>query len=782
MITLKSLAESYLTAEIDNVATELTIPAEHAGVFPNLLEGDGFVCAVVNRATRATELVRVTAVNGNKLTVVRGVEGFTALAFPVGASIDLRMTAGTWEEMAGECWMRPKDAAGELVLSTYATATSFTLTGDFTGFFTENRALRFDSGTDIGFVDYVSVDDGVTTVHVKEAVVPEALKLVEAGLDPNALAKRSLTNSELQGYKTPSPLLSGPDSAVERSVITLTIDDHSEELLNEYELDVRGFGSAEVTGSTVVWTMGTVEADENHEIRISRRRLGEFVSEPAIHSVLVTDCPFTIDGLEITSLADGAVGVKETPTVTAGTATASDPAFSHISTSWFVSPDGTKANAVVSSIDDTVNKNSWKIPKGMAVNTVYKLWREVRMSNGALVYDIASSMISFTTAEAFNVWRDYTATLDSQINSFLADLPYNLSMCKVSDTCFLTAFRLGSGLTLKCAALTRGSAEAVDFTAAAPFDVSPVDVNNNGLSALVPMGSNHVLSFFDPGGNLDAAVACRLLAKGATEADWAVSGSGIPLSSYGYVGSIKAAEGNELGVPCIYHEERAVNTYAIVVSSITRPTNTSNVLTKNELFVDILSSPSQTAIVDMSENEIIFAYSYYVNSSYNVKLYCLSRADSSSPWGAAQLITTYESLAQSAQYLELIRMSADRFVLSYYEGDLADDRVRGKVFNRVAGVWTAGNEFLTKEGNWAVRPVLASPNEETVVVVYGIDNAQAEVMVYDGTDWWTGDPVTVFDSNTGQKAMRVDNQNRLAIFFTKNLSPAAGNFKEMIAG
>jgi len=781
MITLKSLAESYLTAEIDDVATELTIPAEHAGVFPNLLEGDGFVCAVVNRATRATELVRVTAVNGNKLTVVRGVEGFTALAFPVGASIDLRMTAGTWEEMAGECWMRPKDVAGELVLSTYATATSFTLTGDFTGFFTENRALRFNSGTDIGFVDYVSVDDEVTTVHVKEAVVPEALKLVEAGLDPNALAKRSLTNSELQGYKTPSPLLSGPDTAVERSVITLTIDDHSEELLNEYELDVRGFGSAEVSGSTVVWTMGTVEADENHEIRISRRRLGEFVSEPAIHSVLVTDCPFTIDGLEINSLADGAVGVKETPTVTAGTATASDAAFNHVSTSWFVSPDGTKAHAVVSSIDDIVNKNSWKIPKGMAVNTVYKLWREVRMSNGALVYDIASSMISFTSAEAFNVWKDYTAALDSQINSFLADLPYNLSLCKVSDTCFLTAFRLGSGLTLKCAALTRGSAEAADFSAATPFDVSPVDVNNNGLSALVPMGLNSVLAFFDPDPNLDAAVACRLLAKGATEADWAVSGSGIPLSSYGYLGSVKAAEGNELGTPCIYREERSANTYRTVVSDITRPSNTSNVLTKKELFVGTENNGSETAIVGMSENEIIFAYSYG-GPPFNVKLYSLSRADSSSAWGDAQLITSYESLAQSAQYLELIKMSADRFVLSYYEGDLSDDRVRGKVFNRVGGAWTAGNEFLTKAGNNAVRPVLASPNEETVVIVYGISNAQAEVMVYDGTDWWTGDPVTVFDSNTGQKAMRVDNQNSLAFFFTKNLSPAAGNFKKIIAG
>ncbi|WP_419783739.1 hypothetical protein [Maridesulfovibrio sp.] len=396
-----------------------------------------------------------------------------------------------------------------------------------------------------------------------------------------------------------------------------------------------------------------------------------------------------------------------------------------------------------------------------------------------LGWSAAGSITHLRTADVFNAWRGYTATLDSQINSFLADIPYNLSMCKVSDTCLLTAFRLGSGLTLKCVALTRGSAEAVDFTTATPFDVSPVDVDINGLSALAPMGSNHVLSFFDPDFNLDGAVACRLLAKGATEADWAVSGSGIPLSTYGYLFKIKAAKGNELGAPCIYIEERALNETALVVSDITRPSNTSNVLTKNEIFVDMANSPNETAIVSMSESEVIFAYSYG-GPPFNVKLYSLSRADSSSPWEAAQLITTYESLAQSAQYLELTKMSADRFVLSYYEGDLNDDRVRGKIFNRVDGNWTAGNEFLTKAGENAAHPVLASPNEETVVIVYGTSNTQAQVMVYEGADWVVNDPVTVADFGTAQKELDALSGNQLALL--QQGPTGQGSYTTMIAG
>ncbi len=576
------------------------------------------------------------------------------------------------------------------------------------------------------------------------------------------------------------PVLTYVANGYEGTDITVLIANYDDYMSGvEFGFKPQG-GTIAVNKGAIIWTLPQLDVAGQVTLDVTAREFGKATSTSTA-TVDVALIPFNVAGLGITSPANDAVGVKETADVTADTPVSSDPAYNHISTSWYVSPDGTKANAVAKSVDDAINLNSWKIAKGMVEGTVYKLWREIKMSNGETVFTLVSDKISFTSAEAFNVWKDYTATLDSQINSFLADLPYNLSLCKVSDTCFLTAFRLGSGLTLKCAALTRASAEAADFTAATPFDVSPVDVNNNGLSALAPMGLNSVLAFFDPEPNLDAAVACRLLAKGATEADWAVSGSGIPLSSYGYIGDVKAAEGNELGVPCIYKEERALNTYAAVVSDITRPSNTSNVLTKNELFVGTENNPMNTAIVGMSENEIIFAYSYG-GPPFNVKLYSLSRADSSSAWGDAQLITSYESLAQSSQYLELVKMSADRFVLSYYEGDLSDDRVRGKVFNRVGGTWTAGNEFLTKAGNDAVRPVLASPNEETVVVVYGTSNAQAEVMVYDGTDWWTGDPVTVFDSNTGQKAMRVDNQNSLALFFTKNLSPAAGNFKKIIAG
>lgn len=207
MIVLKNLAESFITSAVDASATQITVPADHAGNFPNLLEGDNFRCALVNPATEAVEFINVTARDGNVLTVSRGEEGSAALPFPVESRIHLRMTARTWEEMAGECWMRPRDAAGEVVYPQYVSSTRFTLDGDFTDFFKLNRAVKSYPNLSVGFVESASFAEGVTTVDVIEMIVPADLTHVEAGLDPDALARRTLSNEELLGYMTPVPVL-----------------------------------------------------------------------------------------------------------------------------------------------------------------------------------------------------------------------------------------------------------------------------------------------------------------------------------------------------------------------------------------------------------------------------------------------------------------------------------------------------------------------------------------------------------------------------------------------
>ncbi|WP_319780004.1 hypothetical protein [Maridesulfovibrio sp.] len=207
MIVLKNLAESFITSAIDASATQITIPADHSGKFPNLLEGDNFRCALVNPATEAVEFINVTARANNVLTVSRGEEGTASLAFPVESRIHIRMTAKTWEEMAAECWLRPKDTSGDFVLPQYENADSFSLTGDFTSFFSVNRAVKTYPNKSVGFVESAVFVDGLTTVKVIEMTVPADLTHVEAGLDPDALAKRSLSNEELLGYMTPVPIL-----------------------------------------------------------------------------------------------------------------------------------------------------------------------------------------------------------------------------------------------------------------------------------------------------------------------------------------------------------------------------------------------------------------------------------------------------------------------------------------------------------------------------------------------------------------------------------------------
>ncbi|WP_031485697.1 LamG domain-containing protein [Maridesulfovibrio frigidus] len=207
MISLKNLAESFITSAISDTATEITIPADHADLFPSLLAGDHFRCALVNPATSAVEWINVTARNGNVLTVSRGEESVTAMPFPVESRIHLRMTAATWEEMASECWMRPKDQSGEAVIPQFIDSTHFSVAGDYTDFFKTNRAIKSYPNLSVGFVESAIFADDKTTVKVIEMVVPDPLSHIEAGLDPDALAKRTLSNEELLGYMTPVPVI-----------------------------------------------------------------------------------------------------------------------------------------------------------------------------------------------------------------------------------------------------------------------------------------------------------------------------------------------------------------------------------------------------------------------------------------------------------------------------------------------------------------------------------------------------------------------------------------------
>ncbi|WP_415718282.1 hypothetical protein [Maridesulfovibrio sp.] len=199
------------------------------------------------------------------------------------------------------------------------------------------------------------------------------------------------------------PLLTYVANGYEGTDITVLIANYDDYMSGvEFGFKPQG-GTIAVNEGTIIWTLPQLDVAGQLTLDVTAREFGKATSTSTA-TVDVALIPFNVAGLGITSPANDAVGVKETADVTADSPVSSDPAYNHISTSWYVSPDGTKANAVAKSVDDAINLNSWKIPKGMAEGTVYKLWREIKMSNGETVFTLVSDKVSFTTIAKFNAW------------------------------------------------------------------------------------------------------------------------------------------------------------------------------------------------------------------------------------------------------------------------------------------------------------------------------------------------------------------------------------------
>lgn len=96
-LKLKNLAASRLSQNISNADTFVTV--NDGDVFPALDEpGDWYPAALVNDLAQ-TEFVRVTARNGNVLTVTRGQEGSTRRPYSAGDVIELRLTVAALDEL-----------------------------------------------------------------------------------------------------------------------------------------------------------------------------------------------------------------------------------------------------------------------------------------------------------------------------------------------------------------------------------------------------------------------------------------------------------------------------------------------------------------------------------------------------------------------------------------------------------------------------------------------------------------------------------------------------------
>ena len=94
-------AQTTLAAPVTNTATTIYVAEGTASYFPNPAAGQAFKLTLLDSlSSLIVEIVLVTAVTGDALTVVRGQEGTTPRAWKIGDFAANLMTAGTGNAFA----------------------------------------------------------------------------------------------------------------------------------------------------------------------------------------------------------------------------------------------------------------------------------------------------------------------------------------------------------------------------------------------------------------------------------------------------------------------------------------------------------------------------------------------------------------------------------------------------------------------------------------------------------------------------------------------------------
>lgn len=97
-IVFENNSNGTLLADINNSQTTITLASGQGANFPALGVNEIFFITLQNYAAQLIEICRVTARTGDALTVVRGVDGTTPLAWTVAdTAIQLRLTKETLE-------------------------------------------------------------------------------------------------------------------------------------------------------------------------------------------------------------------------------------------------------------------------------------------------------------------------------------------------------------------------------------------------------------------------------------------------------------------------------------------------------------------------------------------------------------------------------------------------------------------------------------------------------------------------------------------------------------
>ena len=91
-------ASTTLASGITDLATSMTVATGDGALFPSISGAEYFYCTIV-AANGTLEIVKCTARTGDVFTIERAQEGTTAVAFSTGATVENRMTAGSFDDI-----------------------------------------------------------------------------------------------------------------------------------------------------------------------------------------------------------------------------------------------------------------------------------------------------------------------------------------------------------------------------------------------------------------------------------------------------------------------------------------------------------------------------------------------------------------------------------------------------------------------------------------------------------------------------------------------------------
>ena len=90
-ILFSNNAASALASGISNSATSLTVLSGQGSLFPTITGSNIFYVTLASTSSSAIEIVKVTAISSDTMTIVRAQDGTTASAFNAGDKVELRL-------------------------------------------------------------------------------------------------------------------------------------------------------------------------------------------------------------------------------------------------------------------------------------------------------------------------------------------------------------------------------------------------------------------------------------------------------------------------------------------------------------------------------------------------------------------------------------------------------------------------------------------------------------------------------------------------------------------